>query len=87
MKIKGLRSALKEYREVNKGGCFDPFYGYLMMDLADGSVWTDTFYDIGHNSFKVYHNNTVINLGAEMNRSGLLINERNVKRFVAAIEN
>ena len=86
MKIKGLRSALKEYREANKGGCFDPFYGYLMMDTADGTVWTDTFYDIGHNSFKVYHDDTVINLGARMSREGLLVNLANVKRFVAAME-
>ena len=37
-KIKGLRKALKNYKEANKGGCFSPWYGFLMFDTADRSV-------------------------------------------------
>lgn len=84
-KIKGLRKALKNYKEANKGGCFSPWYGFLMFDTADRSVWTDTFYDLGHNSYKLYYDDSIIDLGAMMNAEDLLVNADNVKRYLAAM--
>ncbi|RHP47023.1 hypothetical protein [Clostridium sp. AF32-12BH] len=84
-KIKGLRKALKDYKEANRGGCFSPWYAFLMFDKADGSVWTDIFYDLGHNSYKLYYDDSIINLGASMNAEGLLVNADNVKRYLAAM--
>lgn len=81
-KIVGLKKAIGDYKRANAGGHYNPFYGYLMFDTSDGKLWTDEFYSIGHNSCKVYHSNTIVNLGAMMAERGIEINMKNVREFV-----
>lgn len=47
IKLKGLKKAVGDYQRANSEGDFSPWYGYLMFDKADGSIWTDTFYSLG----------------------------------------
>lgn len=84
MEIKGLKKAVGDYRRLNKGGAFDPWYGYLMYDTSDGNLWTDEFYSIGHNTWKQYHSPTVVNIGKMMTQDGIEINMKNVKEFIAS---
>ena len=60
MKIKGLKTAVGDYKRANKGGPYSPIYGELMFDKGDGRIWTDEFCDLGHNSYKVYDSKTII---------------------------
>ena len=83
MKVKGLKKAIGDYKELNKGGSCNPHYGLLMFDYSDGELWTDEFYDLGHNSYKQYHSDTIFNLGAEMKFRGIEINMANVKEYIA----
>lgn len=62
MKIKGIKKAVGDFNKLNAGGYYDPRYGILMLDRNSGEVWTDEFYSLGHNSFKVYHDEAIINL-------------------------
>ncbi len=66
MKLKGLKKAIGEYNRANKGGCYSPRYGRLMLDKSTGEIWCDEFYDLGHNEYKNYHNPDIINLGHAM---------------------
>ena len=63
MKLKNLKKAVAEYKRLNAGGPYDPFYGYLMLDTETGEMWTDEFYSLGHNSWKQYEKDSIINLG------------------------
>ena len=82
LKIKGIKKAIREYRQINKGGIFSPWYGELMYDKETHEAWTDSFYDIGHNSFKVYHDSGIIHLSNIMQRRDLPITEHNVMKFL-----
>lgn len=48
MKIKGLKTAVGDYKRANKEGYYSPRYGYLMFDRESGEIWTDEFYSLGH---------------------------------------
>lgn len=82
MKIKGLKSAVGDYQHANAGGFFSPSYGCLMFDKSTGELWTDYFCSIGHNEWKVYHSDAIIDLGQLMTENGLKINMRNVKEYI-----
>lgn len=53
-----------------------------MFDTSDGEIWCDTFYSLGHNEWKVYHSDTIINLGSMMAQRNIKVNMANVKEFV-----
>lgn len=82
MKIKGLKKAVGDYQKANKGGYYSPKYGYLMFDKETGELWTDEFYSLGHNSWKEYRSDTIVNLGKIMIENGIEINMKNVKDFI-----
>lgn len=82
LKIKGLKKAIGEFKRANSYGWYSPRYGYLMFDFSDGEIWTDEFYSIGHNSWKEYHSQSIVNLGSLMQEQGIEINMRNVKEFI-----
>lgn len=82
MKIKGLRRAIGDYKRANMDGGLSPFYGYLMFDKGDGKVWTDEFYSLGHNEWREYHSDTIVNLGQMMSEREIEINMKNVKDFI-----
>lgn len=81
-KIKGLKKAVGDYQRANSEGAHSPWYGYLMFDKSDFQIWTDTFHSIGHNEKKVYHSESIINLGFLMAAQEIEINMKNVKEFV-----
>lgn len=70
MKIKGIKKAIGDYKRANAGGCYSPRYGHLMLDMADGEMWTDEFYSLGHNAWKVYDSASIINLGRRIAEDG-----------------
>jgi hypothetical protein len=82
MKIKGLKKAIGDYKRANAEGYYSPRYGRLMYDKADGEIWTDEFYSLGHNEWKEYHSDTIINLGSIMEEREIEINMQNVKDFI-----
>ena len=82
MKIIGLKKAVGDYQRANADGCYSPRYGYLMYDTADGRIWTDEFYDFGHNSYTQYHSDSIINLGSYMADLGVAVTMLNVKKIV-----
>lgn len=82
MKITGLKKAVGEYQRANKEGCYSPKYGYLMFDKTTGELWTDEFYSLGHNEWKQYQSNSIINLGRIMTENNIEINMKNVKSFI-----
>lgn len=82
MKIKGLKTAIGDYKRANKEGYYSPRYGYLMFDKEDGKIWTDEFYSLGHNEWKEYHSDTIVNLGQMMSERELEINMKTVKEFI-----
>lgn len=84
-KIKGLKSAVGDYQRANTEGHYSPRYGIMMFDVEDGELWTDEFYDLGHNSFNVYHSNTIIPVSTLMKGFGFTderINMKNVREFI-----
>ena len=83
MKITGLKKAIGEFKRANAGGYYSPRYGLLMFDKTSGELWTDEFYSIGHNSWKEYHSEYIVNLGAMMAENGIEVNMQNVKSFIA----
>ena len=78
MKLKGLKKAIGDYRRANAGGMRSPRYGRLMLDIDTGEIWTDEFYDIGHNSWKEYHSNSIVNVGRELEE----VNMKSVQEYV-----
>lgn len=83
MKITGLKKAVGSYKELNKGGYYSPRYGYLMFDKGTGQIWTDEFYDLGHNSWVNYTDSNVINLGQLMAQDGMTVSMANVKEYIS----
>lgn len=86
IKIKGLKKAVGDYQRLNSGGCYSPRYGYLMYDKEDGSLWTDEFYSLGHNNWKKYESESIINLGKIMTDKGFDINMKNVREFIEKVK-
>lgn len=82
MKIKGLKTAVGDYKRANQEGYYSPRYGRLMFDKEDGEIWTDEFYSLGHNEWKEYQSDTIVNLGSMMSEQELEINMKNVKEFI-----
>lgn len=81
MKIKGIKKAVGEYKRANAGGYYSPRYGYLMLDCKTGEVWTDEFYSLGHNEWKQYHSNAVVNLGNYIGNDDKDINMATVREY------
>ena len=81
-KIKGLKKAVGDYNRANAEGYYSPRYGYLMYDKNDGSIWTDEFYSLGHNSWKEYHSDTIVNLGKMMAEREIEVSMNSVKEFI-----
>ena len=81
MKIKGLKTAVGDYKRANKGR-FSAWYGKLMFDKSDGELWTDVFYNLGQNEWKVYHSSNIINLSEIMACYGVKVTMKNVKAFI-----
>lgn len=81
-KINGLKKAVGDYQRANSGGSYSPWYGCLMYDKSDRSVWVDTFYSLGHNEWKEYHSTNIVNLGRLMSEQGIPVNMKNVRDFV-----
>lgn len=79
--IKGIKGAVGEYKRANSGGWLSPWYGCMMLDREDGQVWTDTFYNLGHNEWKEYHSQSIICLSKLMNEMGIEINMRNTREM------
>lgn len=83
MKINGIRKAVSEYNEFNKGGYYDPHYGRLMYNTETGDIWTDEFWSIGHNSWIEYHDPAIVNVGKAMGAEGITkITMQTVKEFI-----
>ena len=83
MKLIGLKKAVGDYKKLNAGGYYSPHYGYIMFDKSSGKLWTDEFYDLGHNSWINYNDKNIINLGAIMSREEIGVNMQNVKKYIA----
>lgn len=82
IKITGLKKAVGDYQRANAEGYYTPRYGYLMFDKSDGELWTDEFYSLGHNEWKEYHSNTIVNLGRMMAEQEIEVNMKNVREFI-----
>lgn len=82
MKIKGLKKAVGDYQRANVEGYYSPRYGYLMYDTADGKLWVDEFYSLGHNSWNAYKKETIINLGRYMAALDLPVTMTTVKKVI-----
>lgn len=82
MKIKGLKKAVGEYQRVNSGGYYSPHYGHLMYDPSDGTLWTDEFYSLGHNEWKVYHDSNIRNIGECVEEKYGKVTMANVRAFI-----
>lgn len=67
-KLIGLKKAVGSYKRLNAGGWYSPHYAELMLDKETGEIWADEFYSLGHNNWKEYHCEDIINLGAKMAR-------------------
>ena len=81
MKIHNLKKAIGDYKRFNEGGAYNPRYGLLMYEKSSGYLWTDEFYDLGHNSYIVYDDD-VVNLGLLMKEKGIEVNMKNTKEFI-----
>lgn len=81
MKIKGLKKAISEYTLYNKNP-YSSERAELMFDTSDGELWTDYFVD--ENSWKVYHSDTIVNLGQLMRFNEIKVTAQNVKKFIVS---
>ena len=81
LKLQGLNKAIGDYHRANSGGPYSPRYGVLMLDKSTGEIWTDEFYDLGHNSFAEYISDDIINLGYRMENEGWEITRDNIKEY------
>jgi hypothetical protein len=80
-KITGIKKAVGEYQRANAGGYYSARYGVMMLDRSTGEVWCDEFFSLGHNSWKVYHDAAIINLGREIVENGEPVNMKTVKEY------
>ena len=84
IKIKGLKKSIGDYQRANEGGYYDARYGRLMLDRSTGELWTDEFYSLGHNSWKEYHDDAIINLISYISddiQDSVDVNMQNVKTY------
>lgn len=72
-----LKKAIKDYIDFNKCGYYNPRYGVIMINREDGAVWTDEFYSLGHNSWKVYNSKSIISLSQELLVRNIEITKQN----------
>ena len=90
IEVKGLKKAVGDYQKANAGGAYDARYGTMMLDCNTGELWTDEFYSLGHNDWKEYHEQSIINLsGFMMEHQGedFKVNMVTVKEYaIKAIE-
>ena len=84
MKIIGIKVAVGDYKRANKGGMYSPRYGRMMLDRKTGEVWTDVFYDIGHNTWTEYRNPAIINLGRLIGDNNDTVNMQTVRKYAEA---
>lgn len=83
MKIHNLKKAIGDYKRFNEGGTYNPRYGFLMYEKSSGCLWTDEFYDLGHNAYIVYNDDDdVVNLGLLMKEKDIEVNMENTKAFI-----
>ena len=83
MKIHNLKKAIGDYKRFNDGGAYSPRYGLLMYEKSSGHLWTDEFYDLGHNAYIVYDDDgDVVNLGLLMKEKDIEVNIKNTKEFI-----
>lgn len=82
-KWEDICKAVEEFNEANSCGPLDPMYGELMYDKSDGEIWCDVFVSSGHNEWKVYHSDTIFNLGRAMAAEGIIdVTAQDVKEFI-----
>lgn len=74
--LKGLKKAVGEYKRANAGGQYCPRYGRLMLDRGTGELWTDEFYSLGHNNWKEYRDDAVVDLVRWANRDYIIEDEK-----------
>lgn len=86
-KILGLKKAVGDFRRANAGGYYSPRYGVMMLDRGTGEVWTDDFYDLGHNSWKEYKDRNIMNLSGYMGQRGIAVNMANVREVAESLLN
>ena len=82
MKIHNLKKAIGDYKRFNEGGAYNPRYGFLMYEKSSGRLWTDEFYNLGHNAYIIYDDDDVINLGLLMKEKDIEVNMKNTKEFI-----
>ena len=80
-KITGIKKAVGEYKIANAGGYYSASYGILMLHRSTGEVWCDYFYSLGHNSWKEYRDEAIINLGREIEENGEPVTMKTVKKY------
>ena len=61
LKMSGLRKVAGETKSLS--GPYSPEYLQLNYDRSTGEVWTDFFYDLGHNNWQEYHDENVLRCG------------------------
>lgn len=86
--LKGLKKAVGDYQRANKGGQYDARYGVLMLDRSTGELWTDEFYSLGHNTWKEYHDKSIIKLLKYTDEQFIdtsEINMQNVRRWAEKV--
>ena len=83
--LKNINEAVRMYRNANAGGPYSAFYGRLMLDRSTGEIWCDEFYSLGHTSYKVYDDKSVIDLGAYITDKGERVTLSTVKRYALSL--
>lgn len=74
------------YNRLNAGGAYSPLYGIIYFDQKTGEIWTNEYYDLGHNSWTHYDNPDIVNLSRKMCDAGIDITMANVKMFTDHIQ-
>lgn len=85
MKITNLKKAIGEYQRANSEGYYSPRYGRLMFDKSDGLVWCDQFYSLGHNEWKEYHSDSIVDLGRIIVQNEEAVNMKSAKKYIELI--
>lgn len=62
MALKGLKTAIGDYKKANAGGDFSPNYGVIMYNRKTESLWVDTFNDTTHMMRKMYEDANIVDL-------------------------
>lgn len=60
MQYKGIKKAVGDAQQIERNAKKDDsWYYHIMVDFSNGEVWTDWFYSLGHNEWKVYHSKMI----------------------------